>query len=107
MPTAEAQAFAERMGSTFIETSAKTSVGVKDVFEVRSLTLACILKLKADSLLPQAAVQRILDTPELWDPSHKPSVQRTDGGRGGLPGGMQVVNLGGSEEEAQQGSCAC
>lgn len=47
MPTAEAAAFAQRMNSLFIEASAKTAINVKETF--------------------QEVVERILDTPALWD----------------------------------------
>ncbi|KAF9074603.1 ras-domain-containing protein [Rhodocollybia butyracea] len=47
VPTAEAAAFAERMSSLFIEASAKTAINVKETF--------------------QGVVEKILDTPELWD----------------------------------------
>ncbi|TFK38467.1 ras-domain-containing protein [Crucibulum laeve] len=84
VPTAEAQQFATRMSSLFIETSAKTSVGVKDAF--------------------QEVVEKILDTPELWESGGKS--QSTSNGRGGVPGGVQVVNLG-EEKKEEGGGCAC
>ncbi|KAF5364722.1 hypothetical protein D9757_012490 [Collybiopsis confluens] len=88
VPSAEAAAFAERMNSLFIEASAKTAINVKETF--------------------QEVVERILDTPALWDDG-KPGqnkAQRTDGGRGGVPGGVQVVGL--SDEQAEQnGTCSC
>ncbi|EEB97171.1 hypothetical protein MPER_03561, partial [Moniliophthora perniciosa FA553] len=83
VPTSEGAAFATRMNSLFIEASAKTAVNVKETF--------------------QEVVERILDTPELWGDG--PQGQRTDGGRGGVPGGVQVV--GASDNEPQSSSCAC
>lgn len=46
MPTAEGEAFAERMGCLFVEASAKTAVGVTEAFS--------------------EVVERIIDTPSLW-----------------------------------------
>ncbi|KAF8900546.1 ras family-domain-containing protein [Mucidula mucida] len=78
--TQEGQAFATRMGCFFVESSAKTDVGVTEAFT--------------------EVVKRILvntkDTPNT-------GVWRTDHGRGGVPGGVQVV--GGPEHVA--GGCAC
>ncbi|KAJ3853519.1 ras family-domain-containing protein [Lentinula lateritia] len=87
VPTAEASAFAERMNSLFIEASAKMSVNVKETF--------------------QEVVEKIIDTPALWNNGTGQSkVQRTDGGRGGVPGGVQVVGL--SEEQTDHsGACSC
>ncbi|KAJ3820960.1 ras family-domain-containing protein [Lentinula raphanica] len=85
VPAAEAAAFAQRMNSLFIEASAKTSVNVQETF--------------------REVVEKILDTPALWD-NGASKAQRTDGGRGGVPGGVQVVGL--SDEQAEQGgSCSC
>ncbi|RXW17379.1 hypothetical protein EST38_g8471 [Candolleomyces aberdarensis] len=62
---AEGQQFANRMKSLFIEASAKTAIGVKDIF--------------------RELVEEILNTPELWDnASNKP--QNTAHGNGGVPG---------------------
>lgn len=47
VPAAEGAAFAARMDSLFIEASAKTAVGVTEAF--------------------QELVERIMDTPELWN----------------------------------------
>ncbi|KAJ3887001.1 ras family-domain-containing protein [Lentinula edodes] len=87
VPTAEASAFAERMNSLFIEASAKMSVNVKETF--------------------QEVVEKIIDTPALWtNGTGQSKVQRTDGGRGGVPGGVQVVGL--SEEQTDHsGACSC
>lgn len=94
VPASEARAFAERMNSLFIETSAKTCVGVSETFT--------------------EVVEKIIATPELWDASGKanggsPGGQGTDGGRGGMPGGVQVVGLGDGHGQGQQaaGGCAC
>jgi len=79
--TAQGQQFADRMKSLFIETSAKTAVNVKDVFH--------------------EVVQKILDTPELWDSG--PVKTSTSSGNGGVPGGVQIVGLG--QEKAAGGVC--
>jgi len=85
VPVAEAQQFASRMSTLFIETSAKTSVGVKEVF--------------------QEVVEKILDTPELWEGATSGS---TAGGRGGMPGGVQVVGLrDDSGQKQEDGGCSC
>jgi len=74
------------MNSLFIETSAKTAVNVRDVFH--------------------EVVQKILDTPELWEGSlNSFSSSSTSGGNGGVPGGVQVVGLGLGDE--QQRGCQC
>lgn len=83
---AEGQQFAERMNSLFVEASAKTAVGVKEVFT--------------------EVVEQILDTPELWDTTAKG--QSTSGGNGGMPGGVQVVGLRADNTQPQDASgCAC
>ena len=71
------------MSSLFIETSAKTSVGVRETF--------------------QEVVEKILDTPELWDnATNRP--QNTSGGNGGVPGGVQIVGV---DNQNPEGGCAC
>ncbi|KAJ6558128.1 ras family-domain-containing protein [Mycena capillaripes] len=84
VPTSEAQAFATRMNSLFVETSAKTSVGVKEAFT--------------------EVVERIMDIPELWDSAAGVGAAKSSGGQ--MPGGGNV-NL---AEESQQdggGGCSC
>jgi Ras-related protein Rab-18 len=78
------------MSSLFIEASAKTAVGVREAF--------------------LEVVEKILDTPELWNSSSGAGKgQRTDGGRGGMPGGVQTVDLGkGRDADGEEGGgCAC
>ncbi|KXN91537.1 Ras-related protein Rab-18 [Leucoagaricus sp. SymC.cos] len=82
---AEGQQFAQRMNSLFLEASAKTAVGVTEVFT--------------------GVVEKILDTPELWDNATKG--QSTSGGNGGMPGGVQVVSLRADHPQPQDGGCAC
>ncbi|KAJ7021479.1 ras-domain-containing protein [Mycena alexandri] len=85
VPTAEAQAFATRMNSLFVEASAKTSVGVKEAFT--------------------DVVERIMDIPELWDSA--PGVgasAKTAGGQ--MPGGGNV-NLADENEQEGGGGCSC
>jgi len=83
--TAEAQQFASRMSTLFIETSAKTSVGVNDAF--------------------QEVVEKILDTPELWEGG---SSHNTGNGGGGMPGGVQVIGLlDDSRQKQDGGGCSC
>ena len=73
------------MSTLFIETSAKTSVGVKEVF--------------------QEVVEKILDTPELWEGRISES---TAGGGGGMPGGVQIVGLrDDSGQKQEDGGCFC
>jgi Ras-related protein Rab-18 len=86
--TAEGAEFAEKMGSLFIEASAKTSVGVREAF--------------------QEVVEKILDTPELWAPvsSVTPSRAKTSAGvgDGGMPG---TIDLNARTEEDNGGGCMC
>jgi len=83
--SAEGQEFAERMDSLFVEASAKTAIGVKEVFT--------------------EVVEQILDTPELWDNAAKG--HNTSGGNGGMPGGVQVVGLRADNAQSQDSGCAC
>ncbi|KAF9449209.1 putative ras-related protein rab-18 [Macrolepiota fuliginosa MF-IS2] len=83
--SAEGQEFAERMDSLFVEASAKTAVGVKEVFT--------------------DVVEQILDTPELWDNAAKG--RDTSSGNGGVPGGVQVVGLHADNTQSQDSGCAC
>lgn len=79
--TSEGEAYANKMGSLFVEASAKTAVGVEETF--------------------REVVEKILDTVEVWEGA---KVQKTDGGRGGMPGGVQLI--GQQESQSDQG-CAC
>jgi Ras-related protein Rab-18 len=72
------------MDSLFIEASAKTSVGVKEVFT--------------------EVVEKILETPELWSNNTKHS---TSNGNGGMPGGVQVLDLRSEAPPQAAGGCAC
>ncbi|KAJ7747688.1 ras-domain-containing protein [Mycena maculata] len=84
VPTAEAQAFATRMNSLFVEASAKTSVGVKEAFT--------------------EVVERIMDVPELWEST--PGVGASAKSSGGqMPGGN--VNLADGNEQEDGGGCSC
>ncbi|TEB24996.1 ras-domain-containing protein [Coprinellus micaceus] len=85
VPTTEGQAFATRMNSLFIEASAKTALGVKEIF--------------------RELVEGIMDTPELWDSNAKAG-QTTAHGNGGVPGGVQLVG-GEQHGHSQDGGCAC
>ena len=88
VPASEGEAFARRMNSLFIETSAKTAVGVSEAFK--------------------EVAEKILDTPELWAP-----VGQNAGGSTGrnstrtnddsMPGS---INLNSNEAQLQEG-CAC
>ncbi|KAJ7475089.1 ras-domain-containing protein [Mycena galericulata] len=84
VPTSEAEAFAKRMNSLFVEASAKTSVGVKEAFT--------------------DVVERIMDIPELWDST--PGVGSAAKASGGqMPGGN--VNLAEENEQEGGGGCSC
>ncbi|OCH84985.1 ras-domain-containing protein [Obba rivulosa] len=85
---AEGQQFAQRMGSLFVEASAKTSVGVDEAF--------------------QDVVEKILDTPELWAPVAGSKGARRPGAAGAaessMPGSISLTE-GGSG--AAEGGCSC
>lgn len=89
MPTSEGEAFARRMNSLFIETSAKTAVGVGEAFK--------------------EVAEKIIDTPELWAPVTSQSAVGSAGGNrtrtndNSMPGS---INLNSNEAQSQDG-CAC
>ena len=95
MAYSEGQHFAERMGSLFIEASAKTSVNVKEAF--------------------REVVERIMDTPELWGSSSKDKAskktkrQSTDHASSSASGTMPgTIDLSATEDHGNAaGGCGC
>ncbi|KAG8732952.1 hypothetical protein FRC10_000509 [Ceratobasidium sp. 414] len=87
--TEEGRAFAERMGTLFVESSAKTKVGVQDTF--------------------RELVEKIVDTPELWAPSAPRAANanntRTAAGRT-IPGSVNLVDDANAGHDGGDG-CAC
>ena len=88
VPASEGEAFARRMNSLFIETSAKTAVGVSEAFK--------------------EVAEQILDTPELWAPVGQHAGSSAGGNRtrtndDSMPGS---INLNSNEAQLQEG-CAC
>lgn len=84
--TNEGSAFASRQNALFVEASAKTAIGVREVFE--------------------ELVARILETPELWAPV-APEAGVSFGKRGeedGMPG---TIDVGRDTSAQDDGSCAC
>jgi len=73
------------MNSLFVETSAKTSVGVKEAFT--------------------EVVERIMDIPELWDSAAGVGAAAKASG-GQMPGGGNV-NLAEESEQDGGGGCSC
>ncbi|KAI0065165.1 ras-domain-containing protein [Artomyces pyxidatus] len=91
VPTQEAQQFAERMGSLFVEASAKTAVGVREAF--------------------RNVVERIIDTPELWGNA---AGSKGDAAKRGAKapasnstGGVMPGNIDLSAQEQSEGGCSC
>ena len=76
------------MGALFVEASAKTAVGVQEAF--------------------RDVVERILDTPELWQaagPVRKSnSANSGNGAAGGMPGSIDLRQ---EPDEAEGGGCSC
>ncbi|KIJ67170.1 hypothetical protein HYDPIDRAFT_126984 [Hydnomerulius pinastri MD-312] len=94
VPTPEGSAFARAQSALFLEASAKTSVGVREVFE--------------------DLVKRILESPELWAPVTPESggggTGRTGGsggGEGGMPGTIDLGGAGGEGGAEVDGGCGC
>jgi Ras-related protein Rab-18 len=85
--TSEGQQFAQRMSSLFLETSAKTALGVEEVFK--------------------DVVEKIIDTPELWESSSKTgsgSSKGTTMSNSTMPGGGVDLTEG---SDSAAGGCAC
>ena len=77
------------MGALFVEASAKTAVGVQDAF--------------------RDVVDRIIDTPELWQAGSgsRPGASRSarrDSGNDEMPGSIDLHQ---EQDEAESGGCAC
>jgi len=94
VPAKEGADFAKRMNSLFIESSAKTAVGVREAFT--------------------EVVTKILDTPELWAPVNSSTPQKATGkGRSlnirdsdGMPGSIDL-HAPAQDTTAGGGSCMC
>lgn len=82
MSTDEAAAFARRQDALFLEASAKTAVGVREVFE--------------------DLVKEILETPELWAPVTPETVKS---GAEGMPGTIDLQGGGGQSTGGD--GCLC
>ena len=87
VPVSEGQAFATRMNALFVEASAKTAVGVQEAF--------------------RDVVERIIDTPELWQSAGARKSSRA--GAAGvtsqdMPGSIDLRQ---EPEEAEGGGCGC
>lgn len=80
--TSEGSLFATRKDALFLEASAKTSVGVREIFE--------------------DLVRRILDTPELWAPVTPDTGKR--GHEDGMPG---TIDVGEKSQDGDWGGCGC
>jgi Ras-related protein Rab-18 len=101
VPTAEGRQFATRMNCVFLEASAKTARGVREAFT--------------------AVVERILETPELWEGpasassgkgakrvdagAAKPGQSQGGSGAGGdMPGSIDLAQ---TDSAGEGGGCAC
>ena len=91
VPVSEGQAFATRMNALFVEASAKTAVGVQEAF--------------------RDVVERIIDTPELWQSAGARKSSRAGAaGVGAGAGGQDMpgsIDLRQEPEEAEGGGCGC
>ena len=87
---AEGEAFAHRMGSLFVEASAKTAVGVREAF--------------------RSVVEQIIDTPELWGNAVK-SGCGASGRKAPAAASNQTmpgtIDLSGDGADEQGGGCGC
>ncbi|KAM5541637.1 hypothetical protein V8D89_004827 [Ganoderma adspersum] len=87
VPVSEGQTFATRMNALFVEASAKTAVGVQEAF--------------------RDVVERIIDTPELWQSAGARKSSRS-GAVGATSQDMPgSIDLRQEPEEAEGGGCGC
>ncbi|KAH0835584.1 ras-domain-containing protein [Lanmaoa asiatica] len=84
VPTDEAAVFAARQDALFLEASAKTAVGVREVFE--------------------DLVKKILETPELWAPV---TPEAGKSAREGMPGMIELGGVDGTTGGDGYGGCSC
>lgn len=90
VPVSEGQAFATRMNALFVEASAKTAVGVQEAF--------------------RDVVERIIDTPELWQAAAARRGSKAGAGSSAGAGGQDMpgsIDLRQEPEEAEGGGCGC
>jgi len=87
----EGREFAEKMGTLFIEASAKTKVGVQQAFE--------------------DLVEKIIDTPSLWSSAHQQGAtagKNSNGAKIAMPGNNTKITLTApAEAEDDAGGCLC
>jgi len=80
----EGRKFADKMGTHFVEASAKTDVGVQEAF--------------------REVVEKILDTPELWSAPGKPN-NKSPVKAGKMPGGVSLSQP--APDSAASSGCSC
>jgi Ras-related protein Rab-18 len=83
--TSEGRSFANKMGTHYVEASAKTDVGVQEAF--------------------REVVEKIIDTPELWSSPGKPNT-KSPRNNGKMPGGVSL-NAPVSDSSAADSGCSC
>jgi len=80
----EGRSFADKMGTHFVEASAKTDVGVQEAF--------------------REVVEKILDTPELWSAPGKANTKSpTKAAK--MPGGVSLSS--GASDTGESSGCSC
>ncbi|KAG8831220.1 hypothetical protein FRC18_006948 [Serendipita sp. 400] len=99
----EGRKFAERTGCLFVEASAKTNVGVRDVFHelVQKASMIIIVDLAVINYGLQ-----ILDTPSLWAPA-APRITSTTAAKTQTQTMPGSIDLSAPANQEESGGCSC